>query len=155
MGTELLRREPVPEKGELMQESDEQTRTTSIGQTSGLHFRSGRLRRAGLCLHIGRVLLTPFPRGRDLSERDSAEIRKIIHRLKGDARRDPDWDEVSVWRNGKKPPDAVEGSFSDALMRARAKGCIFLAVWDDDFFRIDETYLVESMARDEPTGRPN
>jgi hypothetical protein len=101
------------------------------------------------------ILLTPFPRGRDLSERDSAEIRKIIQRLKGDARRDPDWDEVSAWRNGKKPPDAVEGSFPDAVLRARAKGCIFLAVWDDDFFRIDETYLVESMARDEPTGRPN
>jgi hypothetical protein len=93
------------------------------------------------------MLLTDIPCYREMSKRDRQKIREIIKRLNSEVRRNSDLSEVGIWRNGKKPPDAIEGPFSATVMRARAKGCMVLAVLNDDFSRLKNP--------DDAAGRPN
>jgi hypothetical protein len=65
------------------------------------------------------------------------------------ARSDPDWSEANIWRKGKLP-DGYKAPFSDAMKRARAKGCMAVGVRDADFCKVDGAQLTEIMGWDEP-----
>jgi hypothetical protein len=70
-------------------------------------------------------LVTDIPRHKKPSEREIAEIIRI---LMDKVRRDPDLQEIGLWRSGAKPAGRIVPPFPDAPMIARAERCNVLGV---------------------------